>query len=49
MLSVPADWLREECIAGRLPALIAGDAVLVDVDAVAAILARRARGEEVSE
>lgn len=44
-LRVPAAWLREEIEAGRLPALRAGRAILVDVATVASILAERARTE----
>lgn len=43
-LRVPARWLRDEIEAGRLPALIAGSAVLVHVPTVAALLVERAKG-----
>lgn len=42
-LSVPASWLREEIQEGRIPALIAGRAILVHVPTVAALLADRAK------
>jgi hypothetical protein len=44
-LRVPAGWLRDEIEAGRLPALIAGSAVLVHVPTVLCLLAERAKGE----
>lgn len=44
-LRVPAGWLRDEIEAGRLPALIAGSAVLVHVPTVLDLLAERAKGE----
>lgn len=44
-LRVPARWLREEIEANRLPALVAGRALLVHVPTVARLLAERARGE----
>jgi len=44
-LRVPARWLRDEIEAGRIPALIAGRGVLVHVPTVAALLAKRAKGE----
>jgi hypothetical protein len=43
-LRVPARWLREEIQSGRIPALVAGKAVLVHVPTVAALLAERAKG-----
>lgn len=43
-LRVPARWLRDEIEAGRLPALIAGAAILVHVPTVLALLAERAKG-----
>lgn len=43
-LRVPARWLREEIEEGRLPALIAGTAILVHVPTVAARLTERAKG-----
>jgi hypothetical protein len=43
-LRVPARWLRDEIEAGRLPALIAGTAILVHVPTVLALLAERAKG-----
>lgn len=42
-LRVPSRWLRSEVEAGRLPALIAGNAILVDVETVAGLLAMRAK------
>jgi len=36
-------WLRDEVEAGRIPALIAGRAVLVHVPTVATIIAERAK------
>jgi hypothetical protein len=48
-LCVPARWLREEIDAERIPALVAGRAVLVHIPTVAAILAERAKaGKAVS-
>ena len=41
-LRVPTRWLRAEIEAKRLPALIAGRAILVHVPTVAKILAQRA-------
>ena len=46
-LRVPARWLRDEIEAGRLPALIAGTAILVHVPTVLALLAERAKGDSV--
>lgn len=43
-LRVPARWLRDEIEAGRLPALIAGTAILVHVPTVLTLLAERAKG-----
>ena len=43
-LRVPARWLRDEIEAGRLPALIAGTAILVHVPTVLILLAERAKG-----
>ncbi|RMH23665.1 MAG: hypothetical protein D6693_11075, partial [Planctomycetota bacterium] len=45
-LRVPAGWLRDEIDAGRLPALIAGTAVLVHVPTVLDLLAERAKGQQ---
>jgi hypothetical protein len=42
-LRVPVRWLREEVNAGRVPALMAGRAVLIHVPTVAALLSERAR------
>lgn len=44
-LRVPAQWLREEVEAGRLPALRAGRAILIHVPTVASVLAERAKAE----
>ena len=41
-LRVPAKWLREEALSGRIPCLRAGKAILVDPEAVEAELLRRA-------
>jgi hypothetical protein len=41
-LGVSARWLRAEIEGGRVPGLIAGTAVLVNVEAAAAVLAERA-------
>jgi len=43
-LRVPAQWLREEVEAGRLPGLKAGRAILLHVPTVARLLAERAKG-----
>ena len=48
-LRVPARWLRDEINAGRLPALVAGASILIDVETVAELLADRARREVVSD
>lgn len=42
-LRVPSRWLRSEIEVGRLPALIADTAILVDVETVAGLLAERAK------
>jgi len=43
-LGVPARWLRNEALAGRVPALRAGSRLLFNVEAVrAALLARAAK------
>jgi hypothetical protein len=42
-LRVPAQWLKEEAEAGRIPHLKAGKAVLCDLAAVEAVLLERAR------
>ncbi len=44
-LRVSARWLRHEIWCGRLPALVADNAVLVHVPTVARLLAKRARLE----
>ena len=41
-LRVPAKWLRQEALAGRIPCLKAGTAILVKPEAVEASLVRRA-------
>jgi hypothetical protein len=43
LLSVPANWLRAEADAGRLPHLRAGSQYLFDVDTVERLLLERAR------
>jgi len=48
-LRVPARWLREEIIAGRLPALIAESAILVHVPTVATLLTERAKSCGIEE
>jgi hypothetical protein len=42
-LRVPANWLRAEALAGRVPHLRAGKSLLFDPDAVEAALLERAR------
>lgn len=42
-LRIPARWLREKIIAGRLPALIADSAILVHVPTVATLLTEQAK------
>ena len=44
-LRVPANWLREEAMAGRVPHLKAGKALLFDPEAVERVLLQRARQE----
>jgi hypothetical protein len=44
ILRVPARWLREEIVAGRIPGLIADRHILVHVPTALAILAERAKG-----
>jgi len=44
-LQVPARWLRDEIEAGRLPALRAGNRLLVHIPSVARQLAERAKVE----
>lgn len=49
-LRVPAHWLRDEIEAGKLPALIAGNKILVHVPTVAPLLDERAaKGGEGNE
>ena len=48
-LCVPAQWLRNEVEAGRLPGLRAGRAILVHVPTVAAALAERAKAEHTAD
>lgn len=43
-LRVPARWLRNEVHTGRVPALIAGTAILIHVPTVLPLLAERAKG-----
>lgn len=45
-LRVPARWLREEVEAGRIPALIAGTAILIHVPTVLPMLAERAKATQ---
>jgi hypothetical protein len=42
-LRVPLKWLRAEAEAGRIPALLAGNQFLCDLEAVEAALLKRAR------
>jgi hypothetical protein len=42
-LGLPAQWLREEALAGRLPCLVAGDRVLFDLELVRKIVNERTR------
>lgn len=44
-LRVPARWLRDEVTTGRVPALIAGERILIHLPTVAALLAERAKVE----
>ena len=44
-LCVPASWLREEVVAGRLPGLKAGRAILIHVPTVSQLLIERAKEE----
>jgi hypothetical protein len=44
-LSVPAYWLRQEIESGRIPALVAGRAILVHTPTVAQMLTERAKRE----
>jgi hypothetical protein len=43
LLGLSPGWLRMEARAGRLPHVDAGGTILFDVDAVLAVLAKRAR------
>ena len=45
-LGVPAAWLRREVDAGRLPGLIAGASILLDLATVRRLLLDRARGTD---
>ncbi len=45
-LRVPAKWLRQEALAGRIPCLRAGTAILVDPQSVEAALVRRAAASQ---
>jgi hypothetical protein len=42
-LRVPARWLRDEVESGRIPALVAGRAILVHVPTASELLADRAK------
>jgi hypothetical protein len=46
ILSIPANWLRAEADAGRLPCLRAGSSYLFDIDLVERLLLERARQGE---
>ncbi len=46
LFRVPVAWLREEAIAGRVPHLKAGKAILFDPEAVEQVLVGRARNTE---
>jgi len=41
---LPTRWLRREVEAGRIPALIADRAILIDPETLAVALSHRARG-----
>jgi excisionase family DNA binding protein len=47
-LRLPADWLREEALAGRIPCLRVGRKLLFNADAVEKALAERAGREVVA-
>jgi hypothetical protein len=44
-LRVPAEWLRQEALAGRIPHLKAGKSLLFDPEFVEQLLLERARKE----
>jgi hypothetical protein len=44
-LRVPAKWLREEALAGRVPHLKTGQVILFDPETVERVLVERARQE----
>lgn len=48
-LRVPAQWLRDEVEAGKLPGLKAGRAILIHVPTVAAALTERAKAEHINK
>lgn len=45
-LRVPAKWLKQEALAGRIPCLRAGTAILVDPQVVETELVRRAAASQ---
>lgn len=45
-LGLPADWLREEALAGRIPCLRAGTRLLFDLERVRSIVNDLARNGE---
>lgn len=48
-LSLPASWLRQEAIAGRIPCLRVGRTLLFNMDAVRKALDARAASADASE
>jgi hypothetical protein len=44
-LRVPVKWLRAECLAGRVPCLIAENKILCDLQSVESALLERVRTE----
>lgn len=48
-LGVPASWLRAEVKSGRLPALVIGRRVLVDVEVLRGVLTKRLETREGSD
>ena len=42
-LGLPADWLREEALAGRIPCLRAGDRLLFDLESLRQLVNELAR------
>lgn len=49
VLNLPADWLKAEAEAGRLPCLRVGERLLFDRPAAEQALAERAAGERIGE